>query len=1568
MAKVARWTLRGGAVLALLALGLSSLVFVLNRTQRGQTFVLSRAISFVQGRIDGDLRVEGIHSSGLLGGFTLRGISLTDEAGRSFVTADSAEVRYALGSLLAGDVVLNRVRLWNPAVVLEPQPGDNRLNVLGIFRVEPDTLTPEASEGVEVPEGGEPVPPGRLIAIRELQVEGGSVAVRVPVSPDAPAPDPGDEGLVIPRLEVPGVGEVLEISAQELSGRVEDLRILDPGSPGQRMDIRTLQGLVRIFDEPVRVADVRGELAVTGDSVLLEAERFWLTETETAGRLALALGREELDLAVELEATVLRLADFRWLLPDLPDGTGSGDVQVRILEGETRVAASGVEVVSGRSRVRGGGEVTLPARGGPRLTGVDVEFLPLGLDLVQRFAVDTLPLPEEGLIRGRVRADGRLDALRLAGQLTLTGVGREPTTVQVEGTLHADGDLGGTGLSVVAEPLDYALLGDLIPGGLPLTGTGRVTGTLDGRFGQELMVDLIALHQAPGLPDSNLEVRGMVRGREEELSVELEGLVQPLSLDALARDWPALPVSGLVRGSVTARGSLSDLGLELALDTPGGLVTGMARLDARNPAAGYSGEVELEAFDVARMVDGVPDSTLITGILAVEGEGMDPESLVASVRLALEPSRVAGLPLDGASLTARVGGGHVTVAALEIRSPAIRLSGAGVLALEEWAGPILLPGEVAGDPLWLDQGEGGIPTLPPLALPGAADTIPALRLEIQETDLEALRPWLMPGATIARDELSPLDLEVLRLEGVDPDTLPSRAELALGGDLQGEVVLRGALTRFRLDGALAFQELAWGLSSLEEGTVHVSLRDPLHPGSPLAGRITTRDVSLGERRFDSVVAFLGLVDGAGVAAARVSRTPPPPGGDRGEDRPLRPVPDTTVPPPPAEEIRFHAPFTLDSVGTLEARLEELVVSSRDVDWSLANPALFQRDSMGIRIVDFHLRRPEPGGVRIQADGRLPVQGEADFTLSVEDLDLSRLVSLLQLDLELEGVVDLQSRVTGTAAAPLMEGSLEANDLRWANVPLERVEGGFTYADRRISMDVLVDEEGRRVLTADLSIPADLAFGAVEERFPRDELDGEIVVREFPAAIALSILDLFQEVEGAFSGNILLAGTLEDLSPTGRITLVGGAATLEAVGVRYTEVGMEGTLQEGGVIQVEGSARAGGGARVAGTVDVSDLTNPAFDLAITASGFQAASRRDVEGRFGGTANLAGSFRDPLITGDLRVEQGNLFLDEFVRASTVVDLTDPTFFDVVDTTLISVRPVLEASQNPFLQNLRMDVGLTLERDVWLRSNQINVEIAGELATLFNRPRKEIVLVGQLQAVRGSYNGFGRRFEIQQGIVEFSGNPGINPRLDIEAATRLRTSQEVLNITASLQGTLLQPSVSLGSDSEPPLAESELASYLIFGRPSSFLSAGERSVVSGATGAGVSLGLGIVANQLGSAVAQQLDWLDYLAITTPTDTDLLGAGAVRGSVAATQFELGQYLTDEVFVALVIRPLSSFGQGGQNQFSGARVEWRFSDSWTVEAFVEDRFSRGAFSGFQDIGISSDQIMGLLLFRDWGY
>jgi hypothetical protein len=538
MVRVARWTLGGVAVLALGILGLMTLLFVLNRTQAGQSFVLSRALQFLEERIDGDLRIEGIRSSGLMDGFTLRGVSLVTQAGRPFFTADSLEVRYALRSFFGGDIVLNRVEVWGPDVLLEPLPGEERLNVLGIFRLEPDTVPPVEEPEVE----GEVVPPGRQILIRELEVHDGEVVLRVAAVPD-PAGETAGSRFAIPRGTVPGVGEVLELSVRELAGSVEDLRILDPEAPGQRMSINTLSGLVRVFDEPVRVADIRGELLLTADSVLLDAERLWLPDTEMAGRVALALGGDQVDLAVDVEATVVRMSDLRWLLPDLPEGTGRGDFRVRLLDGDTRIEAVGVDFSSGRSRLRGGGMMTLPEGGVIRFAGLDVEALPLGLELVQRFLSDPLPLPLDGEVRGRIRADGPLEALRVVAQATLSGVGRAPTSGQVEGTVHAGERPGGSGLRVVAAPLDYGLVGDLVPG-FRLTGSGRMEGTLQGRFGETMQLDVIALHTAPGVPESSVEVRGSVTGQGEGLTLDLEAILRPLSLDALARDWPDLPAAG----------------------------------------------------------------------------------------------------------------------------------------------------------------------------------------------------------------------------------------------------------------------------------------------------------------------------------------------------------------------------------------------------------------------------------------------------------------------------------------------------------------------------------------------------------------------------------------------------------------------------------------------------------------------------------------------------------------------------------------------------------------------------------------------------------------------------------------------------------------------------------------------------------------------------------------------------------------------------------------------------------------------------------------------------------------
>jgi autotransporter translocation and assembly factor TamB len=393
-----------------------------------------------------------------------------------------------------------------------------------------------------------------------------------------------------------------------------------------------------------------------------------------------------------------------------------------------------------------------------------------------------------------------------------------------------------------------------------------------------------------------------------------------------------------------------------------------------------------------------------------------------------------------------------------------------------------------------------------------------------------------------------------------------------------------------------------------------------------------------------------------------------------------------------------------------------------------------------------------------------------------------------------------------------------------------------------------------------------------------------------------------------------------------------------------------------------------------------VTNPTLDLGVAFSGCQAVDRRDVEGSISGQVSLLQTYDRPLVEGSLRVDRGTLFLEEFARSAQVVDLSDPALLDdrflqSADTAALSYRPLLAGMNNPFLQSLRVDVDLSVPRDTWLRSRDMNVEIGGQLGMTYDRASRDLVMVGELQALRGTYTVLGRRFQVQEGVVGFIGTPGINPTLDLRAVSRVRRrEEEPLDVVATVSGNLTQPRVTLSSE-EQGVAESDLVSYLIFGRPSYELASGREAFVGGAagslagaaTGFGVTWATGTLANQLSTAFAQQIG-VDYLSITQTADLDVITGKASGSILAGTQVEVGQYLGQDIFFVLVFQPVARPGDSGiERFFGGARVEVALSDDYSAQGFWEDRFLRSGVGGFGG-AIDPEEVWGVFIFREWGY
>jgi hypothetical protein len=192
-------------------------------------------------------------------------------------------------------------------------------------------------------------------------------------------------------------------------------------------------------------------------------------------------------------------------------------------------------------------------------------------------------------------------------------------------------------------------------------------------------------------------------------------------------------------------------------------------------------------------------------------------------------------------------------------------------------------------------------------------------------------------------------------------------------------------------------------------------------------------------------------------------------------------------------------------------------------------------------------------------------------------------------------------------------------------------------------------------------------------------------------------------------------------------------------------------------------------------------------------------------------------------------------------------------------------------------------------WLRSTEANIQLDGSLTV--EKHRAQYRYDGTLNAVRGNYalrigGVVTKDFTVERGQVRYFGTPDLNAELDIEArhvVTAAETGEEI-PITARITGTMLQPKLELQSAptaNRPALSQTELVSYLMFGRPTFSL---QGTNGQGSQYAAVQAGLSYLSSALSSEIQRSLITdlgvpIDYLDIKTG------GAGAVAGQTGTAQ-----------------------------------------------------------------------------------
>ena len=204
----------------------------------------------------------------------------------------------------------------------------------------------------------------------------------------------------------------------------------------------------------------------------------------------------------------------------------------------------------------------------------------------------------------------------------------------------------------------------------------------------------------------------------------------------------------------------------------------------------------------------------------------------------------------------------------------------------------------------------------------------------------------------------------------------------------------------------------------------------------------------------------------------------------------------------------------------------------------------------------------------------------------------------------------------------------------------------------------------------------------------------------------------------------------------------------------------------------------------------------------------------------------------------------------------------------------------------------------------------------------------------------------------------------------------SRQAIDIRVLIGGTLLSPRLSLESDAQPPISQSDLLSYLAFGSDAgSLLQFGGSSLSGGSAGGGLvgtsaalatrqltSVALGVAVSELEGQAARSLgaDVFNITPSNIPTELASGNFGALTTFLKGTQFEFGKYFTTRTFVGLQLQATTT---------PGFRVEHQLSRNpgLSIESTFQPRFFLPEPSLSQQ-EITKANAFGLFLVRRWRF
>ena len=636
----------------------------------------------------------------------------------------------------------------------------------------------------------------------------------------------------------------------------------------------------------------------------------------------------------------------------------------------------------------------------------------------------------------------------------------------------------------------------------------------------------------------------------------------------------------------------------------------------------------------------------------------------------------------------------------------------------------------------------------------------------------------------------------------------------------------------------------------------------------------------------------------------------------------------------------------------EIHLPSLALRTQGVEWHAApGSAAAVRygndrvELLGVKLVS--------GDQSIDVDGAFALKARAaadGLRIQVRNADIAQVEKLAMMNRGLTGRVDADAIVSGTTDAPVVSGTLAVNQGGFQTFTYDSLKAKVDFDGRTIGLDATLQQSPTQALTAQGKIPMTLfkrSDAGHVAATAGDELDLHVTSTPLSLGIIQGFTTAVSDVTGQLVVDVRLTGAGEDPHAEGIVDIQGGGFAVPLTGVSYsglsTSLALSPeriTIPNLQIVDEEGERLT-----ISGSLGVHAGQVGAVDVTVQSRNFELIDNELGDVGVETDIKLTGELRRPKIVGTAKLQSARLEVDKILAmfydpyaVTAMQDIAAPSAPGSSSGAEDATRQALaraesrgtpgaaspagaptpnepaaaEAAATPAPSGafapVEMDLKVTIPENLVLRGKGIrpngpsgtslgdlNITVGGDI-DVTKAPDAPVILLGQVDTVRGTYQFQGRRFDmVRGGTVRFTGEEEINPLLNV-TATRLIPNTGV-EARVHITGSVKSPELELTSN--PPLDESDILALIVFNRPVNELGSGERTSLA-ATAGGIAGGF--IASPLGDSIGRALD-LDLFEISPLTDTGDFGAGIT----------VGQQVGDRAFLKL----RQQFGERTTTEFT---------------------------------------------------